>query len=355
MKGLILSGGAGSRLRPITYNRAKQLIPVANKPTVFYGIEALVDCGIKEIAIIVGDTKKEIMAAIGDGSRWGVKISYIEQEAPLGLAHAVKIARPYLKDEPFIMYLGDNILKEGMKSFVAEFTKLKPAASILVTPVANPQQFGVVELDEQGQVKRLVEKPKDPPSNLALVGVYFFTAPIFQAIEEIKPSWRNELEITDAIQKLLDKDLKVTCHQVQGWWKDTGKPEDLLEANRLILETIENDIKGEVDDKSNLTGRIQCGTGTKIVNSTVRGPVVIGKNCLIKDAYIGPFTALSDGVTVEGSEIEHSIVMADSKIVKIKGRIDASIIGHEVQVLARDTKPATHRFVLGDRSDLILA
>lgn len=355
MKGLILSGGAGSRLRPITYNRAKQLIPVANKPTVFYGIEALIACGIKEIEIIVGDTKKEVMAAIGDGSRWGIKINYIEQEAPLGLAHAVKIARPYLKDEPFIMYLGDNILKEGMKGFVEEFTKLKPAASILVTPVENPQQFGVVELDKQGQVKRLVEKPKDPPSNLALVGVYFFTAPIFEAIDQIKPSWRNELEITDAIQQLLDNGLKVTCHKVEGWWKDTGKPEDLLEANRLILETMESDIKGEVDSKSSLTGRVQCGAGSKIMNSTIRGPVIIGEKCLIKDAYIGPFTAISDGVTVEGSEIEHSIVMGDSRICQIKGRIDGSIIGHEVQVLARQSKPATHRFVLGDRSDLIIA
>lgn len=351
MKALILSGGKGTRLRPITYTGAKQLIPVANKPILFYGIEAIKEAGIDDFGIIVGDTKEEIRKAVGDGSRWGIKVTYIEQKEPLGLAHAVKIAEDYLRDAPFIMYLGDNILKEGVKEFVQKFKDKKPNALILLTPVPNPQSFGVAELDQEHRVKRLVEKPKEPKSNLALVGVYLFDKNIFKATKAIKPSWRNELEITDAIQWLLNEGYIVESHRVTGWWKDTGKPEDVLSANRLILESMERSIEGEIIE-SQIEGRVVVKEGAKIIRSVVRGPVIIGENTKIIDSYIGPFTSINSEVIVEESEIENSIVMNKSLIKNMKKRIDESLIGREVKIFASSRKPMVNRFILGERSQM---
>jgi len=351
LKALILSGGKGTRLRPITYTSAKQLIPVANKPILFYGIEAIKEAGIDDFGIIVGDTKEEIKKAIGDGSKWKIKVTYIEQEAPLGLAHAVKIAEDYLQDTPFIMYLGDNLLKEGVKEFVQKFKDKNPNALILLTPVSNPQSFGVAELDELAKVKRLVEKPKSPKSNLALVGVYLFDKNIFKAVKAIKPSWRNELEITDAIQWLLNKGYTVESHKVNGWWKDTGKPEDVLSANRLILESIKKDIKGEVID-STIEGKVIIKEGVKVIKSIIRGPVIIGENTKIINSYIGPFTSINSEVTIERSEIENSIVMKRSVIKNLKRRIDESLIGREVKIFASSRKPMVNRFILGERSQV---
>ena len=349
MKALILSGGKGTRLRPITYTGAKQLIPVANKPILFYGIEAIKEAGINDFGIVVGDTKEEIKNALGDGSKWKIKVTYIEQEAPLGLAHAVKIAQPYLQDTPFIMYLGDNLLKEGVKEFVQKFKDKNPNALILLTPVSNPESFGVAELDELGRVKKLVEKPKSPKSNLALVGVYLFDENIFKAVKAIKPSKRCELEITDAIQWLLDKRYTVESHKVSGWWKDTGKPEDVLSANRLILESIEKNIKGEVIDSA-IEGRVIIKEGAKIIKSIIRGPVIIGENTKIINSYIGPFTSINSEVTIEKSEIENSIVMKKSVIKNLQRRIDESLIGREVKIFTSSRKPMVNRFILGERS-----
>jgi len=351
LKALILSGGKGTRLRPITYTGAKQLIPVANKPILFYGIEAIKEAGINDFGVIVGDTKEEIKEAIGDGSKWKIKVTYIEQEAPLGLAHAVKIAEDYLEDTPFVMYLGDNILKEGVKGFVQKFKDKNPNALILLTSVSNPESFGVAELDELSRVKKLVEKPKNPKSNLALVGVYLFDKNIFKAVKAIKPSWRNELEITDAIQWLLNEGYTVESHKVNGWWKDTGRPEDVLSANRLILESIERNIKGEVIN-STIEGKVIIEEGAKIIKSIIRGPVIIGENTKIINSYIGPFTSINSEVTIERSEIENSIVMKKSVIKNLQRRIDESLIGREVKILASSRKPMVNRFILGERSEV---
>ncbi|MEO0106700.1 MAG: glucose-1-phosphate thymidylyltransferase [candidate division WOR-3 bacterium] len=349
MKGLILSGGFGTRLRPLTYTSAKQLIPIANKPIIFYGIEALVEAGITEIGIVVGDTAKEIQTVVGNGAQFGIKIEYIQQEAPLGLAHAIKIARSYLKDESFIMYLGDNILKEGVKDFVAKFESLKPNALILLTRVCNPQEFGVAVVDEKGKVKRLIEKPKQPPSDLALVGVYLFDKEIFRAVDFIKPSWRNELEITDAIQWLLDNNYRVESHLVKGWWKDTGKPDDIIEANLLVLEDIESSNKGILIE-SNVNGRVRIGENTKVEKSTIRGPAVIGRNSTIINSFVGSFSSIGDNVLIQNAEIECSVVMEGAQIKNLNKRIDRSIIGKNVVITQTDTAPRVHRFFLGDQS-----
>lgn len=351
MKGLILSGGKGTRLRPLTFTQAKQLVPVANKPVLFYGIEAMKEAGIREIGIVVGDTKDEIKEAVGEGSRWDVRISYIEQEAPLGLAHAVKISEEFLGKEPFVMYLGDNILKSGIKSLVEEFEGEKPNSLILLTPVPNAQMFGVAELKD-GKVVRLVEKPKEPKSNLALVGVYMFDDNIFEAVNAIKPSWRNELEITDAIQYLVDHGYKVHPHIVTGWWKDTGKIEDILEANRLILESIEGKMEGEVDEASRINGQVIVEKGTLIKCSTIRGPAIIGKNCEIVDSYIGPFTSIQRDCRIIRTELEHSIVLEKSEIQDVGGRIDESLIGREVKIFKCPPKPSVFRFMVGDKSEI---
>src|SRR6266705_1979550 len=322
MKGLILSGGRGTRLRPITFTSAKQLVPVANKPILFYGIEALAASGISEIGIVVGDTRQEIKDAVGDGSRFGVSVTYIEQEAPLGLAHAVLVSEAFLGADSFCMYLGDNLIREKVAPLVARFREEKPNSQILLASVPNPTQFGVAELRD-GQVVRLVEKPETPPSNLALVGVYMFDSAIFEAVKAIRPSARGELEITDAIQWLIDHGRVVRPHVIEGWWKDTGRLEDILEANRIILDTVMPRTDGLVS-QSEVLGKVVIEAGARITHSTVRGPAIIGKAAVIENAYIGPFTSIGDGVVVRGSEVEHSIILEGASVSDVGGRIESN-------------------------------
>jgi glucose-1-phosphate thymidylyltransferase len=351
MKGLILSGGKGTRLRPITHTSAKQLVPVANKPVLFYGLEALAQAGIRDIGIVVGDTQAEIRAAVGDGSTWGVRVTYIEQDAPRGLAHAVLISESFLGDDPFVMYLGDNLLKHSIAQFVQEFEREKPAAQILLARVPDPQMFGVAEL-QGGRVVRLVEKPKKPTSDLALVGVYMFGKAVFESVKRIKPSARNELEITEAIQDLIDRGLEVRPHIVDGWWKDTGKLEDLLEANRLILDTIERRIDGTVDAESRVEGKVVVERGATIERSVVRGPVIIGADARVSGAYIGPFTSIGNSVELKDTEIEHSIVLEGAKITDLGTRIEDSLIGRNVRIFRLPVRPSAYRFMLGDNSEV---
>ena len=350
MKGLILSGGRGTRLRPITYTSAKQLVPVANKPILFYGIEALAASGISEIGIVVGDTHQEIRDAVGDGSQWGVRVAYIQQEAPLGLAHAVLTAEPFIGTDSFCMYLGDNLILEKLAPLVERFRADKPNSQILLAHVPDPTQFGVAEL-KGDKVVRLIEKPKVPPSDLALVGVYMFDATIFQAAKAIKPSGRGELEITDAIQRLIETGHTVRPHVISGWWKDTGKLEDMLEANRIILDTLVPRNEGTVTD-SELLGKVVVEAGARIVRSTVRGPAIVGKGAVIENAYVGPFTSIGDGVIVRESEVEHSILLEGSRIVDVGGRIESSLIGRNAAIYRTQTKPRSFTFMLGDRSEV---
>ena len=349
MKGLILSGGKGTRLRPITHTSAKQLVPVANTPVLFYGIKAIHDCGIDEIGIIVGDTALEIMEAVGDGKDFGVKITYIRQDAPLGLAHAVMIAKDYLAGEPFVMYLGDNLILGGIKDLVDEFRSNKSDCQILLAKVPNPSQFGVAELVD-GKVVNLVEKPENPKSDLALVGVYMFNDTVWEAVSSIEPSERGELEITHAIQWLVDAGRDVRSFVVDGWWKDTGKLEDMLEANRMVLDTYETRIDGQVCRKSSLEFKVIVEKGAIIENSTIRGPAIIGHNAVIKNSFIGPFTSIYNGTLIENAEIEHSIVLNDSKICNVDARIVDSLIGAGVEISHSEQKPRAYRFMLGDHS-----
>jgi glucose-1-phosphate thymidylyltransferase len=351
MKGLILSGGKGTRLRPLTYTSAKQLVPVANKPVLFYGIEAIAAAGIRDIGIVVGETQAEIRAAVGDGSRFGVRVEYIEQDAPSGLAHAVKISEPFIGGEPFVMYLGDNLLNKGITPFVREFERERPAAQILLARVPDPQMFGVAELRD-GKVVRLVEKPKEPIGDLALVGVYMFGPEVFDSVKRIKPSFRNELEITDAIQDLIDRGLAVNPHIVDGWWKDTGKVEDMLEANRLILETFERRIEGSVDAESRIEGKVVIEPGAVIERSVIRGPVIIGAGARIVHAYVGPYTAIMNGVEIQDTEIEHSIVLEGSSLRDLANRVTDSLIGKNVRIYRVPVKPSAYRFTLGDNSEV---
>jgi len=349
MKALILSGGKGTRLRPITHTGAKQLVPVANKPILFYAIEAIRDAGITDIGIVVGDTHEEIKAAVGTGEKFGVKVTYIHQEAPLGLAHAVKIAEPYLKDEQFVMFLGDNLIKDGITSLVEAYKQSGANCQILLAKVPNPQDFGVAVL-EGGRAVKLIEKPKDPPSDLALVGVYMFDHHIFEAVNAIKPSARGELEITDAIQYLIDHGYRVESHLVTGWWKDTGNLEAMLEANRLILDTLETRIEGDIDEESEVAGRVSIGKGTKIIQSSIRGPAIIGENCHIENAFIGPYTSINNGVTIVASEVEHSIILENCTILNIGSRLEDSLLGKNVRIERNGRKPRAYRMMLGDNS-----
>ncbi len=359
VKGLILSGGAGTRLRPITHTSAKQLVPVANKPILFFGIEDMAEAGITEIGIITGDTGDEIRAAVGDGSRWGVEVTYIPQESPEGLAHCVLIAADFLGDEDFVMYLGDNLLRQGIKDFVDRFeadresSTTPPTAQILLCHVPDPQRFGVAEIGPDGEVVQLVEKPEVPPSDLALVGVYLFDAEIHEAVRAIEKSPRGEFEITDAIQWLIDQGRRVRHEVVDGWWIDTGKLDPLLEGNRLILDTLEPAVHGSVDDESILHGRVVIEEGAEIVRSTVRGPAIIGPGTRVVDSYVGPFTSISNGCSIVESEIEHSIVLEESRIEGI-GRIADSLIGKQVEVRRSTARPAATRLMLGDHSKVEL-
>jgi glucose-1-phosphate thymidylyltransferase len=339
-------------MRPLTYTSAKQLIPVANKPVLVYGIEAIVAAGIEEIAIILSpETGPEIRECIGDGSRFGAAITYVEQDAPRGLAHAVLTAEPFLGESPFVMYLGDNLLQHGITPLVEEYRALECNSEILLTKVPNPSQFGVAELEE-GRVIKLTEKPPEPKSDLALVGVYMFDANIFKAARAIKPSKRGELEITDAIQWLLDNGYSVHPHIVKGWWKDTGKIEDMLEANRTVLDTFEHDVRGKVVGESHIEGKVVVEEGAEIVDSVVRGPAIIGRDARITHAYVGPYTSVGNRCAVQYCEIENSIVLEGSAIAHVDGRIEASLIGKNVKIGRTHRKPAAYRFILGDNSEV---
>jgi glucose-1-phosphate thymidylyltransferase len=352
LKGLILSGGKGTRLRPITYTSAKQLVPVANKPVLFYGIEAMASAGIREVGIIIApETGGEIRAAAGDGSQFGVNITYIEQDAPLGLAHAVLTAEPFLGSDPFVMYLGDNLLQGGIEELVANFRRNQPEALILLTRVPDPQNYGVAELDGTGGVTRLVEKPQEPASDLALVGVYMFTPRIHEAAKAIQPSGRGELEITDAIQWLVDNAHPVESHIVRGWWKDTGRLDDMLEANRLILETLERRVDGELSD-AQIDGRVVVEAGAVLERTTVRGPAIIGAGARLVDAYIGPYTAVGRHCTIESAEIEHSILLEGSSVRGLDGRMESSLLGRDVVIARGDRQPRAYRFMVGDSSEI---
>lgn len=354
MKGLILSGGRGTRLRPITYTSAKQLIPVANRPILYYGLEAIRASGIRDVGIVVGETHAEIKAAVGDGRRFGVKVTYLHQPEPLGLAHAVLVAEKFLAEKPFVMYLGDNLIKSGIQPLVQEFRLKKPNAMILLAHVPNPSQFGVAEL-KNGRVVRLTEKPKRPKTDLALVGVYMFDRNVFQAAKAIRPSFRGELEITDAIQWLVDRGYRVVPHVVEGWWKDTGRVEDILEANRMVLDTLESRIQGRVDKKSRVQFKVVIEKGARVVRSVIRGPAIIGEGSLIQDSYIGPFTSIDRGCRIEHAEIEHSIVLAQSTLRDIPQRIEDSLIGRDVVISRSGGRPSVLRFMVGDASRVELA
>jgi glucose-1-phosphate thymidylyltransferase len=354
LKGLILSGGAGTRLRPITHTSAKQLVPVANKPVLFYGIEALVDAGVTEIGIIIApETGDEIREAAGDGSAFGAKITYIVQDKPAGLAHAVLTAEEFIGGAPFVMYLGDNLLADGLQGLVSTFRSDEPDALILLTPVDDPSSYGVAELDGERVVK-LIEKPKDPPSNLALVGVYLFAPVIFEAARSLEPSWRGELEITEAIDKLIDDGQKVQSEVVKGWWKDTGQLADMLEANRLVLEEIETRLDGDIDEDSRVEGRVIVEKGAKLERSVVRGPAVIGAGAHVEDAYIGPYTSIGDDVRICRSEVEHSIILSGSVVEDLGTRMEASLLGRDVKLTRSDGMPKTLRMLVGDRSEIKL-
>jgi glucose-1-phosphate thymidylyltransferase len=351
LKGLILSGGKGTRLRPITHTSAKQLVPVANKPVLFYGIEAMAQAGITEVGIIIApETGDEIRIAAGDGSRFGIELTYIVQDEPLGLAHAVLTAEPFLGDSPFVMYLGDNLLQGGIEDLVAAFQDHGPDALILLTPVPDPENYGVAELSD-GSVVRLVEKPPQPKTDLALVGVYMFTPAVHDAARAIEPSGRGELEITDAIQHLVDRGLRVEPHVVRGWWKDTGRLEDMLAANRLVLDTIQGRIEGELI-ASQVDGRVVVDPGVRLERSTVRGPAIIGAGARLIDCYVGPYTAIGENCVIENAEVEHSILLAGSAVRDLAGRMESSLLGRNVRIGRDQRQPRAYRFLVGDNSEV---
>jgi len=367
MKGWILSGGAGTRLRPITHTSAKQLVPVANKPILFYGIEDMADAGITEIGIVIAPTTgAEIRDAVGDGSRFGVDISWILQDQPLGLAHCVLIARDFLGDDDFVMYLGDNMLEQSLSGFVERFqtsrhdalaptldgpSLARPSAQILLARVENPSAFGVAEIGPDDEVVRLIEKPEVPPSDLALVGIYLFDASIHDAVAGIEPSPRGELEITDAIQWLIDSGRRV-CHEVlEGWWIDTGKKDPLLECNRLVLDTLKLTVDGELDDLSKIEGRVVIEPGAKLVNSTVRGPAVIGAGSLITDSHIGPYSSIAVDCVIHGSEIDNSVILRRATITDIP-RLTDSLVGRDTVIVRGETRPRATRVMIGDHCNI---
>jgi glucose-1-phosphate thymidylyltransferase len=350
VRALVLAGGAGTRLRPITYSGSKQLIPVANKPILFYGLEALAAAGIQDVGMVVGDTEQEIKAAVGDGGVWGLSIEYIRQDAPLGLAHAVLAAQEYLGGDDFVMYLGDNLVRDGITAFVNAFCEHGPDAQIFLARVPDPERFGVAVLDGD-RVTRLVEKPRESVSDLALSGVYIFSSVVFRAASSIRPSSRGELEITDAIQYLVDHGYRVRAEQITGWWKDTGKVGDLLEANRLILDDQQRRINGLVDRGSQLVGPVVIEDGTQVTDSVIRGPTVIGRHCVITRSTLGPHVSIFDGSRIEDSQISNSIVMGAASIAGVR-RMSDSLIGANVRVCKGDQHPTTFQFVVGDSSQV---
>ncbi len=353
IKGLLAAGGFGTRLRPLTFTGNKHMLPIANKPILAYGLEHLANAGIKKVGIVLGPIKTGIQETIGDGSRFGLNITYIEQGEPRGLAHVVLCAKEFLGDSSFVMYLGDNLIRDGITSLVEEFKQNKADALILLSHVKNPSRFGVAEI-ENDRILRVVEKPKKPKTDLAIAGVYLFKPSIFAAISEIKPSWRNELEITDAIQKLIDHGKFVRPHIVEGWWKDTGRPRDLLEANQLILSGISSDIKGKVSKRAVIQGQVRIGAKTEILNGCqLRGPLVIGNNCTIgPNTYVGPYTSIGNDCQIESCEIEYSIIM-DGVTISLIGRLVDSLIGRETTIVSKNhLRPKGNRLIVGDKSQL---
>jgi glucose-1-phosphate thymidylyltransferase len=351
VKALVLAGGSGTRLRPITHTSAKQLVPVANKPILFYGLEQIRDAGITDVGLIVGDTQPEIEAAVGDGSALGIRATYLRQDAPLGLAHAVLTAADWLGDDDFVMFLGDNLIEGGIGHLVEAFERDRPEAQVLLKPVDDPTRFGVAELDGDGRVIGLVEKPADPPSDLALVGVYLFTSAILDAARRIEPSGRGELEITDAVQRLLDDGRTVHASTIEGWWLDTGKKDDLLEANRIVLGSVRRRIDGEVDDASELVGEVVIEAGACVEGSTIRGPAVVGAGTRVVDAFVGPFTSIASNCVVERCEVEFSVLL-ERCVVRDVARLEGSRLGRDVAVRRTERRPAAHRLMLGDHSSV---
>jgi glucose-1-phosphate thymidylyltransferase len=349
LKALIASGGRGTRLRPITHTQNKHLIPIANKPILHYAIEAVVAAGVKEIGIVCNADGDEVQKAIGSGKQWGVRITYIPQKTPLGLAHVVKISEKFIRKDDFIFYLGDNMVVGGVKRFIDDFEKSDCNCFLTLAKVPDPERFGVPEI-KNGRIVRVEEKPKKPKSQFAVAGIYVYDSHIFEAVKKIEPSKRGELEISDAHQYLIDKGYKIGYSEITGWWKDTGKPSDLLEANRLVLDNIQQRIDGKVDGKSTIAGKVVVEAGAKIVSSLVRGPAIIGKDCVIENSYVGPFTSIGDRTVVRDSEVEYSIVLTDCKILDVGIRIEGSLLGNDVEIVNANCKPCVHRFMIGDQS-----
>jgi len=355
MKAIVLCAGRGTRLRPLTFSNAKHLIPIANKPVMLYGLEAIIEAGITEIGIIVGENRSDFVRELGAGERWGVNISYIPQDEPKGLAHAAKVAQPFIRDEPFVMYLGDNLFQHGLKEAVKLFHLHRPQAMTFLYEVEDPRAYGVAEL-EGDRVIGVVEKPEVPKSRWALTGAYVFDPLVFEVIDQLKPSRRGEYEITDAIQGLIDRGARVMPYFVQGWWVDTGNASDMLRANRLILRQVETRIgeHSSVDSRSEIVGDVVLEEGVQIVNSIVRGPAIIGAHSQVADSFIGPFTSIGREVRIERSEIEHSIIMDGCTICNIEGRIDDSVFGRNITLLRADSHPKVHKFLLADNSQVRL-
>ena len=355
MKTLVLAGGKGTRLKPLTNTMAKQLLPVANKPILFYVLDQVTKAGITDIGVIISpETGEWIKEAVGDGSRWEAEVTYILQPEPLGLAHAVKTAQDFLADSPFLMFLGDNLIKGGVIQFVEQFKKHSPDALILLKEVSSPRSFGVVELNSLGEIVHLEEKPKEPRSNLALVGIYLFSPAVHRAIAEIEPSRRGELEITDAIQKLLDMGRTVQSHILEGWWLDTGKKDDILEANRVVLDDfLKRDVKGKVDSQSQIVGRVEVGQGARVENSTLRGPISIAEGCQIKNSFIGPYTSIGKGTIVDASSVEHSVILENCHVQGID-RLSDSLIGRGAELTKSIGKVKGVKLFIGDDSKVEL-
>lgn len=352
MKALITAGGRGTRLRPITHTSNKHLIPIANKPMIFYALEAVLDAGIKDVGVIVNETRPEVEGALGTGKDFGLNITYIEQEKPLGLTHCIKISKGFLGDDPFIFYLGDNILAGGIKKFVERFEKDQPDALLLLSEVPDPERFGVPEL-EGDRIVGVEEKPEEPKSNFAVTGIYFYGPAVWNAVEKVKPSARGELEISSTHDLLIKQDKRVIYENVSGWWKDTGKPEDLLAANHLVLKHIEHKVAGDLEEV-NIRGTVKIGKGARIRNSLLRGPLIIGGATRIENSYIGPYTSISDGAVVMESEVENSIVLEEAEILNLPSRLDESLVGKESIISRGKVLPRTLRLVVGDQSQIDL-
>jgi len=352
MKALVLSGGKGTRLRPLTYTLAKQLIPVANRPILHYVMDQISRAGIREVGVIISpETGYQVKAALAENP-WGFRFSFLLQDEPRGLAHAVMVARDFLGRDSFLMYLGDNLVGQDLSAFVEEFQRTQPEAMILLKEVEDPRMFGVAEVDETGNVRRLVEKPKDPPSRLALVGVYLFSPAIHDAVKEIRPSFRGELEITDAIQRLLDKGKVVRSFILEHWWLDTGKKDDLLEANRVVLdELVVRNLEGEVDEVSKVTGRVALARGARVESSTIRGPVVVGCNTIVRHSFIGPYTSIGNNCVIENAVLEHSVILDGARIANVE-RMEDSVVGRNATVAGSRENSRALRLMIGDDAEV---